>query len=212
MHRYRTHTCGALRDSDIGQDVRLSGWCHRIRDHGGVLFIDLRDHYGLTQVVADPDSPAFKVAETLRSEWVVRIDGKVRRRPDGTHDVVIEGVARSRLEELEPSDRGYRRVRLSVLPEVGVDRIASSSMSALVTCAQSLASMVRRKHPDFSLDLERFDSPSSLVDALAHRLVLSPEERQRLLETIDVRVRVARLLEIVGDIVLRFGGRGGVAN
>jgi aspartyl-tRNA synthetase len=84
MHRYRSHTCGALRASDIGQDVRLSGWCHRIRDHGGVLFIDLRDHYGITQVVADPDSPAFKVAETLRSEWVARIDGKVRRRPEGT--------------------------------------------------------------------------------------------------------------------------------
>jgi aspartyl-tRNA synthetase len=84
MHRYRTHTCGALRESDIGQDVRLSGWCHRIRDHGGVLFIDLRDHYGVTQVVADPDSPAFKTAETLRSEWVVRIDGKVRKRPEGT--------------------------------------------------------------------------------------------------------------------------------
>ena len=86
MHRYRSHTCGALRASDIGSEVRLSGWCHRIRDHGGVLFIDLRDHYGLTQVVADPDSPAFKVAETLRSEWVVRIDGKVRRRPGGTEN------------------------------------------------------------------------------------------------------------------------------
>src|SRR6201994_3726854 len=84
MHRYRSHTCGALRDSDIDQTVRLSGWCHRIRDHGGVLFIDLRDHYGLTQCVADPDSPAFKDAEKLRSEWVVRIDGKVRRRPAGT--------------------------------------------------------------------------------------------------------------------------------
>jgi aspartyl-tRNA synthetase len=86
MHRYRTHTCGELRDRDIGKDVRLSGWCHRIRDHGGVLFIDLRDHYGLTQVVADPDSPAFKVAETLRAEWVVRVDGKVRRRPGGTEN------------------------------------------------------------------------------------------------------------------------------
>jgi aspartyl-tRNA synthetase len=86
MHRYRTHTCGALRDSDLGKEVRLSGWCHRIRDHGGVLFIDLRDHYGLTQVVADPDSPAFKLAETLRAEWVVRIDGKVRRRPAGTEN------------------------------------------------------------------------------------------------------------------------------
>jgi len=86
MHRYRTHTCGALRDSDIGAEVRLSGWCHRIRDHGGVLFIDLRDHFGITQVVADPDSPAFKIAETLRSEWVVRVDGKVRRRPGGTEN------------------------------------------------------------------------------------------------------------------------------
>ncbi|MFL5103783.1 MAG: aspartate--tRNA ligase [Xanthobacteraceae bacterium] len=86
MHRYRTHTCGALRESDIGQNVRLSGWCHRIRDHGGLLFIDLRDHYGLTQCVADPDSPAFKDAEKLRAEWVVRIDGKVRKRPAGTEN------------------------------------------------------------------------------------------------------------------------------
>src|SRR5581483_3443605 len=84
MHRYRSHTCGALRESDIGKQVRLSGWCHRIRDHGGVLFIDLRDHYGLTQCVVDPDSPAFSLAEKLRSEWVVRMEGKVRKRPEGT--------------------------------------------------------------------------------------------------------------------------------
>jgi aspartyl-tRNA synthetase len=86
MHRYRSHTCGALRDSHIDQTVRVSGWCHRIRDHGGVLFIDLRDHYGLTQCVADPESPAFKDAELLRSEWVVKIDGLVRRRPGGTEN------------------------------------------------------------------------------------------------------------------------------
>jgi aspartyl-tRNA synthetase len=86
MHRYRTHDCGALRAEQIGSTVRLSGWCHRIRDHGGVLFIDLRDHYGLTQVVADPDSPAFKTAEKLRSEWVVRVDGRVRRRPGSTEN------------------------------------------------------------------------------------------------------------------------------
>jgi aspartyl-tRNA synthetase len=84
MHRYRSHTCGALRKADVGNDVRIAGWVHRVRDHGGLLFIDLRDHYGLTQIVADPDSAAFKVAETLRSEWVVRIDGTVRLRPDGT--------------------------------------------------------------------------------------------------------------------------------
>jgi aspartyl-tRNA synthetase len=86
MHRYRTHSCGELREADIGRDARLSGWCHRIRDHGGLLFIDLRDHYGITQIVADPDSPAFKEAEKLRSEWVIRIDGKVRRRPAGTEN------------------------------------------------------------------------------------------------------------------------------
>ncbi len=66
------------------QDARISGWVHRVRDHGGVLFIDLRDHYGLTQVVADPDSKAFKTAESLRSEWVVQIEGQVRERPAGT--------------------------------------------------------------------------------------------------------------------------------
>jgi aspartyl-tRNA synthetase len=81
VHRYRSHTCGALRAGDIGSTVRLSGWVHRVRDHGGLLFIDLRDHYGLTQVVADPDSPAFKAAEAVRSEWVIRVDGKVRERP-----------------------------------------------------------------------------------------------------------------------------------
>ncbi|PDT40517.1 MULTISPECIES: aspartate--tRNA ligase [Sinorhizobium] len=84
MHRYRSHTCAALRKSDVGSTVRLSGWVHRVRDHGGVLFIDLRDHYGVTQVVADPDSPAFKMAETVRGEWVIRIDGTVKARTDET--------------------------------------------------------------------------------------------------------------------------------
>ncbi|PJR14872.1 aspartate--tRNA ligase [Sinorhizobium meliloti] len=84
MHRYRSHTCAALRKLDVGSTVRLSGWVHRVRDHGGVLFIDLRDHYGMTQVVADPDSPAFKTAETVRGEWVIRVDGAVKARTDDT--------------------------------------------------------------------------------------------------------------------------------
>ncbi|HUF45233.1 MAG TPA: amino acid--tRNA ligase-related protein, partial [Aestuariivirgaceae bacterium] len=84
MHPYRTHSCGELRASHIGQTLRLSGWVHRVRDHGGILFIDLRDHYGVTQVVADPGSPAFASAERVRADWVVRIDGEVRMRPEGT--------------------------------------------------------------------------------------------------------------------------------
>jgi aspartyl-tRNA synthetase len=84
MHRYRSHTCAALRKSDVGSNVRISGWVHRVRDHGGVLFIDLRDHYGMTQVVCDPDSPAFKSAEIVRGEWVIRIDGTVKARSEDT--------------------------------------------------------------------------------------------------------------------------------
>jgi aspartyl-tRNA synthetase len=84
MHDYRTHTCGELRKEDVGKIVRLSGWVHRLRDHGGLLFIDLRDHYGITQAVADPKSPAFALAETLKPEWVVRIDGEVVARSKET--------------------------------------------------------------------------------------------------------------------------------
>src|SRR3569833_4104665 len=83
MHAYRTHTCAALRASDVGQNVRLSGWLHRRRDHGGVLFIDLRDHYGITQIVADSDSPALPILESLRVESVVTIDGTVKARAEG---------------------------------------------------------------------------------------------------------------------------------
>lgn len=84
MHRYRSHTCGQLNAADAGSVARLSGWVHRVRDHGGLLFIDLRDHYGMTQVVCDPDSAAFKTAETVRGEWVIRIDGEVKKRTPET--------------------------------------------------------------------------------------------------------------------------------
>ena len=78
MHAYRSHTCADLNKTNVGDSVRLSGWVHRIRDHGGVLFIDLRDHYGITQVLCDPDSPVFSEMETVRSEWCIRIDGNVK--------------------------------------------------------------------------------------------------------------------------------------
>ena len=84
MHAYRTHTCAALTAANVGQEVRLSGWVHRKRDHGGVLFVDLRDHYGITQVVADSDSPALPILEGLRAESVVTIDGVVKARAEGT--------------------------------------------------------------------------------------------------------------------------------
>ena len=108
MHPYRTHNCGDLRASDAGKSVRLSGWVHRVRDHGGVLFIDLRDHFGFTQVLADAESPLFSAVENMRAEYVIRIDGDVRMRdeelvnpklPTGEIEVFIRD-----LEVLGPSD------------------------------------------------------------------------------------------------------------
>ena len=101
MHPYRSHTCADLTKSDVGNTVRLSGWVHRIRDHGGVLFIDLRDHYGMTQLICDPDSPVFDQVEAVRSEWCIRIDGVVKARdaalvnprlPTGEVEVFIRDV------------------------------------------------------------------------------------------------------------------------
>ena len=80
MHAYRSHTCADLSKENVGDKVRLSGWVHRVRDHGGILFIDLRDHYGMTQVLCDPDSEAFAKVEKVRSEWCIRIDGEVKAR------------------------------------------------------------------------------------------------------------------------------------
>ena len=101
MHAYRSHNCGALRSADTGGNVRLSGWIHRKRDHGGLLFIDLRDHYGLTQLVLHPGAPGFDVAERLRAESVIRIDGEVVARspetinpnlPTGEIEVRVRGL------------------------------------------------------------------------------------------------------------------------
>jgi len=108
MHPFRSHTCAALTKADVGQTVRLSGWVNRVRDHGGILFIDLRDHYGVTQVLADPDSPVFAEVEKVRSEWCIRIDGEVKARdeslinpkiPTGEVEVFVRD-----LEVLGPSE------------------------------------------------------------------------------------------------------------
>ena len=77
MHAYRTHTCGALTSAEVGNEVRVSGWVHRKRDHGDLVFIDLRDHYGMVQIVTEVDGPVFKVIESLRAESVVTVTGKV---------------------------------------------------------------------------------------------------------------------------------------
>ncbi|MEP6968048.1 MAG: aspartate--tRNA ligase [Pseudomonadota bacterium] len=101
MHAYRTHTCGALRLADEGATVRLSGWIHRKRDHGGLLFVDLRDHYGLTQLVAHPGAPGFEALESLRAESVVRVDGEVvARAPETVNPNLPTGEIEVRVREV----------------------------------------------------------------------------------------------------------------
>lgn len=102
MHAYRTHTCGALRASDTGQSVRLSGWINRKRDHGGLVFVDLRDHYGLTQLVFAPDTPGFATIERLRAESVIRIDGEVvARTPETVNPNLDTGEVEVRVRAVE---------------------------------------------------------------------------------------------------------------
>src|ERR1044072_2163752 len=84
MHAYRTHTCAQLRASNVGETVRLSGWVHRRRDHGHLLFVDLRDHYGITQIVTDTDSSAFQTLDRIRVESVVTVEGQVVARSKET--------------------------------------------------------------------------------------------------------------------------------
>src|SRR5471030_1681346 len=102
MHAYRTHTCGDLRLGDAGTNVRLSGWIHRKRDHGGLMFIDLRDHHGLTQLVLSPETPGFALAERLRAESVIRVDGEVvARSADTLNPNLPTGEVEVRVEAIE---------------------------------------------------------------------------------------------------------------
>ena len=121
MHAYRTHTCGALRLADAGITARLSGWVHRKRDHGQLLFIDLRDHYGITQCVIDVSSPLFAAADALRLESVVTVTGKVTARsddtinpnlPTGEVELVIAELGRA-VARRAPAVPGQQRRRIS---------------------------------------------------------------------------------------------------
>ena len=102
MHAYRTHTCGALRAADVGQTVRLSGWIHRKRDHGGLMFVDLRDHYGLTQLVLSPETPGFSTIEHIRAESVIRVDGEVvARSPETVNPNLPTGEVEIRVKKVD---------------------------------------------------------------------------------------------------------------
>ena len=102
MHAYRSQTCAELNATHVGEKIRLSGWVHRVRDHGGVLFVDLRDHYGITQLICDPDSAAFSQVEKVRAEWCIRIDGEVKARaPELVNSKIPTGEIEVFIREIE---------------------------------------------------------------------------------------------------------------
>ena len=135
MHAYRTHNCAQLRESDVGQRVKLSGWVHRKRDHGGVLFVDLRDHYGLTQIVARAGSEPLATLEHLRAESVVTIEGEVVARgpeatnpnlPTGAIEVVADSVTvQSAAEELPMPVAGEAGLSRGYPPPLPLSRPAA---------------------------------------------------------------------------------------
>ncbi len=167
MHAYRSHTCSELNASHVGNTVRLSGWVHRVRDHGGVLFIDLRDHYGMTQVLADPDSPVFAEVEKVRSEWCIRIDGEVKARdaslvndkiPTGEVEVFIRDIevlgAADELPLMVFGDQEYpeeTRLKYRFLD------LRREKLQRNMTLRSDVVSSMRRRMWD--LDFKEFQTP-----------------------------------------------------
>jgi aspartyl-tRNA synthetase len=181
MHPYRTHTCAALTRADVGKTVRLSGWVHRVRDHGGVLFIDLRDHYGVTQVLCDGDSPAFAEVEKVRSEWVIRIDGVVKARdeglvnpkiPTGEIEVFIQAMAvLSQAEELplpvfgEPEYPEETRLKYRFL-DLRRERLHRSIMLRSAVVASLRRRMEAQGFTEFQTPILTASSPEGARDFL----------------------------------------------
>ena len=181
MHAYRTHHCGQLRGADVGAEVRLSGWIHRKRDHGGVLFVDLRDHHGLTQIVVDSDSPALDVLERLRVESVVTIDGGVKARAAGTTNAnlptgEVEVYARavtvqSRAEELPLPVAGEQdypeeiRLRYRYL-DLRRERLHANIMLRSNVIASIRRRMVEQGFTEFQTPILTASSPEGARDYL----------------------------------------------
>jgi len=181
MHAYRSHNCAALRESDVGTSVRLSGWVHRKRDHGGILFVDLRDHYGLTQVVADTDSPALAVLEGLRLESVVTIDGDVKARtpetvnpnlPTGAVEIYARSATvQSRAEELPMPVAGEQDYPEDIrLKYRFLDLRRETMHRNVILRSQVIASLRRRMHEqgfmEFQTPILSASSPEGARDFL----------------------------------------------
>jgi aspartyl-tRNA synthetase len=181
MHAYRTHTCGALRLADVGREVRLSGWVHRKRDHGNLVFIDLRDHYGLTQCVLDVSSPLFKAVEQTRVESVVTVTGKVVQRPAETanpklatgeielqiRDYVIQSVAEVVPLQVNSDEDAGEEVRLRYrFLDLRRDRVHSNIVLRSRVISSIRRRMIEAGFTEFQTPILTSSSPEGARDFL----------------------------------------------
>ena len=181
MHAYRTHTCAELRSSDVGQKVRVSGWIHRKRDHGGVLFIDLRDHHGITQIVADQDNPVQKLLDSLKLESVITVTGEVVARsseavnpklPTGEIEVIAREVeVQSHAEELPmpvATEADYpEEIRLKYrYLDLRRDQMHSNIMLRSAVIASIRRRMVEQGFTEFQTPILTASSPEGARDYL----------------------------------------------
>jgi aspartyl-tRNA synthetase len=181
MHPYRTHTCAALRRADVGAQARISGWVHRKRDHGGLMFIDLRDHFGLTQIVVDTDSPAFAMLERLRVESVVTVTGTVVARTADTvnsnlptGDIEIragEVVVRSAAEEMPMPVAGEQdypediRLKYRYL-DLRREKVHANMMLRSAVIASLRRRMIEQGFTEFQTPILTASSPEGARDYL----------------------------------------------
>jgi len=158
LHRYRTHTCGELRSTHTGTQVRLSGWLRNRRDHGGVYFIDLADHYGITQLVVEPGSPVYDLISVLPKETVIRVDGKVVARDEAAvNPNMVTGEVEVRIAEAEVLG-STEPVPFSIFPELQVPEelrltfrfldLRKSKMHANILLRSKIISAIRRRMVD----------------------------------------------------------------
>ncbi len=240
MHPYRTHTCAQLSASEVGQTVRLSGWIHRKRDHGGVLFVDLRDHYGITQIVADSDSPALPVLDSLRAESVVTIEGEVKARAAETVNAnlttgAIEVFARSvtvqsAAEELPLPVAGaadmrsmlFTEMEAPVAPRMFVpepEPVAASEVLERIAAVEGLHE--DRDAPvvlDIVAAVEEAEQSDGVVVAMLAEMLADPDSvfqpEAFLYQDFSVRCRMAKLKKVPLDLAAfrrRFAlAKGGV--
>ena len=167
MNSFRSQNCAELNINHVGQQVSLCGWVHRVRDHGGVLFIDLRDHYGITQILADPDSIAFAEIEKVRSEWCIGIVGEVKAREK---TLINENIATGHIEvfinELKENNL-YDKIwqaYAALLPHKTVG-VMGDSRTYEYTC------LLRAVKSEDGMTAEYFNFPNSFIENLSNKII-----------------------------------------